>query len=458
MRYLPRARTAVAVLATLVLTLSGATVPGSPAAAATAPALRHPVGGVRVPSVRQEARARALDTLPASVDLRGYAPAVGDQGQIGSCVDWSLAYAIMGYWTNRDSAATGAPFAPLYLYLRTVSPGGAPDDGTYPGDALDMARDEGVDTLADFTPQGNYGYAMAPTGQQIANAADYRITGYSTLWVGAGQSTAAKTAVQAALAAGKPVTFSMPVYDNFMDKTGTSTYTVASGSDLGGHMLTAFGYDSTGIFVRNSWGTGWGDHGDVKIAWSWVLDEVDSAYSVDGISTPSGIPSAPGITALTPARVTPDTDSTVRVTGTDLADVVSATIDGQPVTVSPVSHSALDLTGVNLSLGSYDVVVSNAVGDSNTATLTVAPPRPTVRTLSKTTVARRGSTAVLVKGSYLSDASRVTVGGRAVSFAPISAGVLRVVLGSRAVGSYLVQVTTPGGKSPVTSASRVRYR
>src|SRR5689334_16612799 len=56
--------------------------------------------------------------LPEAVSLLKYAPARGDQGQQGSCVAWSSAYAAQ---TILTAAATGADpnsivFSPSYLY------------------------------------------------------------------------------------------------------------------------------------------------------------------------------------------------------------------------------------------------------------------------------------------------------------------------------------------------------
>src|SRR3954465_5941654 len=98
------------------------------------PSLPHTVGGFAAPTTRVSARTpgvRAMDALPDSASLVTNLPPVGDQGPISSGGAWTIAHTIMGYYANRDGG-TGAPYAPLYLYMRSVAKGGAPNAGLYP--------------------------------------------------------------------------------------------------------------------------------------------------------------------------------------------------------------------------------------------------------------------------------------------------------------------------------------
>src|SRR5690349_4675455 len=155
---------------------------GTPAHAGPA-ASPHPVGGY-IPSTQRISAAQghvlSIHAVPVSVDLRPKAPEVGDQGPIGSCVAWTIAHSLMGYYAN-TSTATGAPYAPLYLYMRVVSPGGAPNAGLVPEWALNEAQTHGVDTQADYT-QGTWGWQTPPTNAEISNATKYKITGWTTLF------------------------------------------------------------------------------------------------------------------------------------------------------------------------------------------------------------------------------------------------------------------------------------
>lgn len=76
-------------------------------------------------------------------------------------------------------------------------------------------------------------------------------------------------AIRAVLDSGRPVAFSVPVYDNWYNNPATSTFglipmPLPNSVLKGGHAMCAVGYgldaEFTGggyLIVRNSWGTGW---------------------------------------------------------------------------------------------------------------------------------------------------------------------------------------------------------
>src|SRR5687768_10800377 len=188
------------VLAAVVVTALPAATPAVAAAPVNPGPLPHFVGGYVPSTVRTPVRAQASasEVLPASVDLRPYAPAVGDQGQIGACVAWSIGYSIMGYYANR-TGGVGAPYAPLFLYLRNVAKGGAPSAGLNPDAVLANAQLAGVDTQDDYW-QGTTNWQTPPTAAQITNAKNYRVDGWSRLFSGPNQGTKAQTAIMQTLA------------------------------------------------------------------------------------------------------------------------------------------------------------------------------------------------------------------------------------------------------------------
>jgi hypothetical protein len=118
---------------------------------------------------------RAADVLPAGVNLMAYAPPVGDQGSIGACVAWTISHNIMGYWANR-SGGVDTPYAPLFLYMRNVAAGGAPNRGLNPDTVLANVQANGVDSQDDYF-QGTSNYRVPPTAAHIDNARNYKISG-----------------------------------------------------------------------------------------------------------------------------------------------------------------------------------------------------------------------------------------------------------------------------------------
>jgi len=437
---------------------------GAPAAVAAPARLPHPVGGYAPGTVRTPARVlhgglHATDALPASVDLREFAPKPGDQGQIGSCVAWTIAYSVMGYYANR-TGGVGAPYAPLFLYMRNVEPGRAPSAGLYPDSVLANAAAAGVDTQDDYW-QGTTNYQTPPTPAQIANAKNYRVAGWARLFNGANQGTGAQTAIKQALAAGSPVALGIPVYRDFMYLGQHSLYGTLSGTSLGGHMLTAYGYDAQGVWIRNSWGTSWGNAGDAKLSWGFINMAAIAAYTVAGISTPATPPAkAPAVSALSPDSVRTTGGATVTLSGTDLTGVTSVKVGTSTVPASGVSATALSFVAPAHAAGPVAVTVSNTVG---TSTQTVQlkytnPPAPAVTSVTPSSGPANKTTPVTLTGTELAGATRVTAGGVTVPFVKVSATQLDVTLPARAAGVVALQVTTPNGVSSANGGSTFTYQ
>jgi hypothetical protein len=139
--------------------------------------------GAKVPALRVAVHrgVSALDvpTPPASVDLRQWAAPPGDQGAVSSCVTWAIDYGMLG-WYSRYTGRGAELFAPMYTYSQ-IHVGG--DGGSYPTAALDVAQAQGNDTRAHYT-QGDYDWQTKPSASERANAAHYKIKGYSTLFAG----------------------------------------------------------------------------------------------------------------------------------------------------------------------------------------------------------------------------------------------------------------------------------
>jgi C1A family cysteine protease len=89
----------------------------------------------------------------------------------------------------------------------------------------------------------------------------YTISGYS--------SATSNSAIKAAIDKGNPVDTGMYVYDDFFNYSG-GVYKHVSGSYAGGHAVVICGYDDGkgAWYVKNSWGTGWGESGYFWIAYS----------------------------------------------------------------------------------------------------------------------------------------------------------------------------------------------
>ncbi len=260
-----------------------ASVKDSIAVRAAAPRFPYGLGLIVKKSATPSARTvsslkLSAESLPPSVDLTADAMPVGNQGQVGSCAAWATDYGALGYWENKQGIAGGA-LEPMYTYSQVT---GGQDDGSTIEGNLQIDEQQGIDTQSDYW-QGNFDYRDQPTAAEKANAANWKLTGYTDLAVvTSASSTTTQDSIEAALAAGDPVVIGIPVYTNFEELTSANNgyYAGASGSLLGGHAIVALGYDSTGLRIENSWTTSWGDSGFATLSWAFVNKDVDDAVSV----------------------------------------------------------------------------------------------------------------------------------------------------------------------------------
>ncbi|WP_329577110.1 C1 family peptidase [Kitasatospora sp. NBC_01250] len=240
--------------------------------------LDHPVQ----PRMHSAIAPHATKDVPASVDLSNYLPQVGDQGQVGSCVAWAIDYSAIGIMEGEQGIA-GAPHAPMYTYAQIAQ---GNDQGSYASQHFDILTTQGLDTKADYW-QGDFDYTTQPDANETANAANWKLSGYTALDTG----SALVDEVKSSLAQGEPVVFAFNVYQSLEDIDATtagnySYYPSAdelAGQPLGGHEVAIVGYNDQGVKIANSWGSSWGDNGYFTVPWNFVTDQIQEADAVGQI-------------------------------------------------------------------------------------------------------------------------------------------------------------------------------
>lgn len=198
-----------------------------------------------------------LAVLPPKVSLRERIPPVFDQGQLGSCT----ANALLGAFGFIHPGFIGSRLQ-VYYDERQM-------EGTVSFDAGAEIRD-GVKVLNQLgaAPESEWPYDIArftapPPARIMADAAAHKVVSYSRLTT--------EDDMRQCLAAGFPFVIGFTVYESFESgKVANSGVVPLPDLDekvLGGHAVCVIGYDEHGPAgdcweVRNSWGTGWGDHGN----------------------------------------------------------------------------------------------------------------------------------------------------------------------------------------------------
>jgi len=293
--------------------------------------------------------ASAVTSLPTSVDLSSWAPQSRNQGALGSCVTWAIDYGMLG-WYSRHDRGQAVDFNPMYTFAQVRQPDGfggyyAPQPAT-----LKVATEQGNDTFVD-DPQDIQNYWTLPTAAQTANAAKYRVTGAYELFSNTstvGGGLWGQQQIQAQIAANHPVAIAFHVRQGFdaLNAVGHTGYfdNDYTTSYRGNHEVLAVAYDSYGLWILNSWGTGFGRNGYAELSWDVVQHDVFEAATMSGFASSSTADTtAPVVSSV--SQVMPSTVTTA-----------GSTVDSSGRVPVKVSWSASDAGGSGLA--SYSAYVS----------------------------------------------------------------------------------------------------
>ncbi len=226
--------------------------------------------------------------LPEAVSLLRFAPQRGNQGQQGSCVAWSSAYAAR---TILETSSTGVnpeqiKFSPSFLYNQIGLEG---CEGSYIQRAMEHMSKQGALPLNQF-PYTDQECETQPSSEQIREAGQYKIHGFTRLTDGDNINSINVRAVKEHLAKDAPVVIGMMVGQSFMqDMMGRELWEPgemdASGMGQGGHAMCVIGYDDRkfgGAFqIMNSWGPEWGKDGIGWVKYGDFKNYVREAYGLD---------------------------------------------------------------------------------------------------------------------------------------------------------------------------------
>ena len=207
--------------------------------------------------------------LPKSVDLRSQCPPVEDQGNLGSCTANALVGALE--FLEKKNNVPFVDLSRLFVYYneRVIEHTVKSDSGAMLRDGIKTLDRQGVCTETRW-PYLISKFDVKPTPTCYKEAADHQITSYERLLT--------LNEMRACLADGYPFVFGFTVYESFetarVAKTGVAPMPKPNEKVLGGHAVMAVGYYDTKkrFFVRNSWGTKWGQQGYFTLPYDYFTD------------------------------------------------------------------------------------------------------------------------------------------------------------------------------------------
>lgn len=204
-------------------------------------------------------------TLPATLDWRSYnglnyVTPVRNQGNCGSC--WAFAAAgTLEAVTNIKNATPGYDLNLAEQILLSCSGAGSCSGG-YTSAASNYIRDTGLPFEAV--------YPYTATNGTCPLSTDWKATAYRIgSWAYVTTSSPTVDTIKNALATYGPLATQMAVYTDF-DYYRSGVYSYTTGTYRGLHAVLIIGYDDVNqcFIVKNSWGTGWGEAGFFRIAYS----------------------------------------------------------------------------------------------------------------------------------------------------------------------------------------------
>lgn len=226
--------------------------------------------------------------LPEAANLQRYAPQAGNQGEQGSCVAWSSAYAARSILEASRSGkdADQIKFSPAFLYNQIGLDG---CQGSYIIRAMEFMTKQGSLPYEQF-PYNDQNCTQQPSAGLIREAAQFKMRGFNRLTKGDNTEELDMRAIKENLAQGAPVVIGMMVGESYMQNMlGKDVWYPEPGDagmmGFGGHAQCVVGYDDTkygGAFlIMNSWGPEWGNNGFAWVRYPDFKRYVREAYGLE---------------------------------------------------------------------------------------------------------------------------------------------------------------------------------
>ncbi len=325
--------------------------------------------------------------LPASLDWRNnggnFVTPVRNQGGCGSCWAFATTAALESALLRSGVSATGLDKSEQVL----VSCGSAGScAGGYTSYASDYIKNVGLPNESCYPYTGANGTCSAACVNWQSSAS--RISSWSYVTV----TSTTVDALKSGLNSFGPLATTMDVYNDFFYYT-SGVYAYSSGSYAGGHAVLLVGYDDPGQYfiVKNSWGSGWGEAGYFRIAYSEVNSVVNFGDWTIAYSPSSTDAIAPSITSFSiPSTASSLTISISSLTATDNVGVAgyvlteSATTPSPTATgwsaTAPASYTFASAGTKTLYAWAKDAAGNVSASSSRNVVITLPPP-PTVNIL-----------------------------------------------------------------------------
>jgi hypothetical protein len=209
--------------------------------------------------------------VPAAVSLAPFLARLHQQGASESCVGQALSTMVEIYQDELTYRRTAKHLREGYSagYIWNQAANYLDQPITFNA-AFGVLVSQGDDSLAEFPSDGQSVW-IAPTAHQVRDAYPVHYLGWEAInrWD--------TGTIRAELAAGRPIAIAMPWSESLVNYQGTSPIYAQTGAFRYWHVVTAIGYDATGVQIVNSLDQPWGNRGRATFAWSFLEDPTNQA-------------------------------------------------------------------------------------------------------------------------------------------------------------------------------------
>ncbi len=214
----------------------------------------------------------AADYKPVH-SLRQYCPIAGNQGNIGSCVGWSVGYA--AYTILRavrdnltdQSAITAQARSALYIYNQIKLNPDSCTSGSHIHTAMELLLTQGVCSQSVFNPGECW---SLPTEAHRRLAASSKISEITNLFISSSPNGQRVNATIDCLNANRPAVVAMNILPSFHSINSTGLWSPRPEEQSNEfHAMCVVGYDNINqrFEILNSWGPDFGDEGFVYVSY-----------------------------------------------------------------------------------------------------------------------------------------------------------------------------------------------
>jgi PLD-like domain/IPT/TIG domain len=222
---------------------------------------------------------------------------------------------------------------------------------------------------------------------------------------------------------------------------------------IGGAPVTITSFNSVSIHATTPSGTG--------VADVVVTNPKGESYTLKGVYTYAGPPSAPSVTSAMPSSGSLNGGTTITVEGSGFIPGAVVSVGGILCnTIIVVDSSTITAVTPAHALGSADVVVKNMDGQSDTLAggfSYVAAPGPSISSVTPSSGSAAGGSSITINGSNFILGAKVLVGNALATVqSTTSSYIYATVPSASQAGSVNVVVTNPDGQS--SSAGTYAYQ